>query len=77
MSGHLAVVTRRSKKWSKLLQGTVKVEKNLKGRLFNVIIYIYILLLFYCIKLTHKSFSLFKAVIWVCSEALCEEGGSM
>ncbi len=32
MSRHLAVVTRRSKKWSKLLQGTVKVEKNVKGR---------------------------------------------
>lgn len=31
MSEYLAVVTRRSKKWSKLLQGTVKVEKNLKG----------------------------------------------
>lgn len=31
MSEYLAVVTRRSKKWSKLLQDTVKVEKNLKG----------------------------------------------
>uniref|UniRef100_A0A8C2G3F6 Growth hormone regulated TBC protein 1b n=1 Tax=Cyprinus carpio TaxID=7962 RepID=A0A8C2G3F6_CYPCA len=30
MSKHSAVVTRRSKKWSKLLQGTVKVEKNVK-----------------------------------------------
>ncbi|XP_016144218.1 growth hormone-regulated TBC protein 1-A-like [Sinocyclocheilus grahami] len=30
MSKHLAVVTRRSKKWSKLLQGTVNVEKNIK-----------------------------------------------
>uniref|UniRef100_A0A8C1B0S8 Growth hormone-regulated TBC protein 1 n=1 Tax=Cyprinus carpio carpio TaxID=630221 RepID=A0A8C1B0S8_CYPCA len=30
MSKHLAVVTRRSKKWSKLLQRTVKLEKNVK-----------------------------------------------
>lgn len=34
MSKHLAAVARRSKKWSKLLQDTVKVEKNVKGRLF-------------------------------------------
>ncbi|XP_077072936.1 growth hormone-regulated TBC protein 1b [Siphateles boraxobius] len=30
MAEYLAVLTRRSKKWSKLLEGTVKVEKNLK-----------------------------------------------
>ncbi|XP_056320981.1 growth hormone-regulated TBC protein 1b [Danio aesculapii] len=30
MSDYLAVVTRRSEKWSKLLQGTGKMEKNLK-----------------------------------------------
>ncbi len=45
MTRHLADVTRRSKKWSKLLQGTVRVEKNVKGRQFNLIIYIFIIIL--------------------------------
>lgn len=64
MSEYLAVVTRRSKKWSKLLQGTVKVEKNLKGG------HLYFI--------SHKKmFNFCEAVVWVCSEAICEEGGSV
>lgn len=63
MSEYLAVVTRRSKKWSKFLQGTVKVEKNLKGG--------HLYLIFY-----KKMFHFCEAVLWLCSEAVCEKGDS-
>jgi len=47
MAEYLAVLTRRSKKWSKLLQGTVKVEKNLKGGHFYIIFTNLIITIFY------------------------------
>lgn len=47
MAEYLAVLTRRSKKWSKLLQGTVKVEKNLKGGHFYFICSNFIITIFY------------------------------
>lgn len=36
MSEYLAVLTRRSIKWSKLLQGKPRVDRNLKGKCHTV-----------------------------------------